>query len=67
MIHAYAGLTAFGVTPLIYVSGTAKPLNKSSKYKSKGVTAKEYIEVLDTKLLPFIRRIFQGKGMEFIF
>lgn len=60
-LHVYAGITAFGKTPLVFVSGTS---NMAPRYKSakgqllKGVGAAEFQHVLGKHLIPEAQDIF---------
>jgi hypothetical protein len=60
-LHAYAGITAFGKTQLVFVSGTTgmRPSFKNAKGEyMKGVGAAEFQHVLRTKLVPAAEEIF---------
>jgi DDE superfamily endonuclease len=60
-LHAYAGITAFGKTHLVFVSGTTgmRPSFKNGKGEwMKGVGAAEFQHVLQTKLVPSAEEIF---------
>lgn len=48
-VHAYGGITYYGQTELIFVSGTSaykSPFRSSRSKRSKGCGAYEYCEVL---------------------
>ena len=54
-IHAYGGISYYGKTQLVFVSGTSQyksPFVQNKKRKSKGCGAYEYCQVLKEKLLP---------------
>lgn len=62
-IHAYAGVTKFGKTDLIFSTGTTGLKNGYEK-ANRGVGAEEYVEsVLKKGLLPQARAIFGRQGI----
>jgi hypothetical protein len=66
-LHVYAGITAWGKTPLVFASGTT--LGAQRKYYSakgtvlKGVGAAEFQEILEHKLVPAAEDIFDAMGV----
>jgi hypothetical protein len=62
-VHAYAGIAWFGITPLFVASGTtglkARFKDKTGKFY-KGVSRKEYLDILTNKLLPAARKVLRG-------
>ncbi len=63
-IHAYGGITYYGLTDLVMVSGTSQydsPFRSTRSKRSKGCGAYEYCQVLKQKLLPQAREIFKDK------
>ena len=51
-VHAYAAVTKWGKTQLFFTAGTT-----GMKFPSKGVNAKIYVELLDSKLIPAIKHL----------
>jgi transposase len=66
-LHVYAGITAWGKTPLVFASGTT--LGAQRKYYStkgtvlKGVGAAEFQDILEHKLVPAAEDIFDAVGL----
>lgn len=60
-VHAYAGLSFYGVTPLYVATGTSGLKNlytdKQGK-KHRGVSQAEYLNLLRVNLIPSIRQVF---------
>ena len=53
-VHVYAGLSAFGVTPLFFVEGTS-----GVKHLPTSVTAQKYINILHNCLIPAFNTIMK--------
>lgn len=66
-VHAYAGISYHGQTNLLFVSGTTGYTYESEGRKLKGVGAKEYSELLCSKLLPSICRLYGDQKGNMIF
>jgi transposase len=64
-VHVYAGITRFGATPLVRVTGTTGLAARFTKprgvEKYRGVGAKEFQQVLRRHLLPEAKKLFRGK------
>jgi len=66
VLNIYAGLTKHGMTKCHIVAGSSKhkTQHKNKKgEKAKNITASEYVEVLNTTLLPEATRIFSTTGV----
>lgn len=71
-LHVYGGVTRYGTSPLHYATGTSKQQSKyvyaagggSKGAAMRGVGHQEYIDVLDTTLLPAANTLFKGTGWQ---
>lgn len=71
-LHVYAGITKYGVTRLIRVTGSTKHTKKYFKYCKKakamvqhtGVGAEEFQEVLGQELQPQGQQLFSAAGVQ---
>ena len=61
-VHVYAGLSAFGVTPLFFVQGTS-----GDKSLPTSVTSAKYINILEGCMLPAFNRLMQYNVRRAIF
>ena len=61
-VHVYAGLTAFGVTPLFFVEGTS-----GAKNLPTSETSAKYVNMLQNCMLPAFNMLMQGKVRRPIF
>ena len=65
-VHAYMGMTWWGVTSLKFVTGSdklpRKYINAKTKQPQLGVGSKEYNDVLQQHLIPEGNRLFQQAG-----
>jgi hypothetical protein len=65
-LHAYAGISIYGKTPLFFVTGTTG-LNtnfyNSKGEKLRGVGAEEFQEMMEKQLLPAAEQIFAAAGV----
>lgn len=66
-LHAYAGITYYGATSLIFVSVSNGHSRSTRSFGSKGVGAEEYCTILEDKLLPEAQRLFRGNIESFVF
>lgn len=66
-VHAYAGLTYYGVTPLFFVTGTTGLKTKPGMKKTRGCNAAEYCDLVENRLWPSITQLFQGREENVIF
>jgi hypothetical protein len=57
-VHVYAAITEWGKTNLFVSAGTT-----GLKSKSKGVTAKVYVKLLEEKLMPACRQLMECRPM----
>lgn len=66
-VHAYMGVTYFGVTPLVFVTGTSNQksafINPANQQLYRGVCAREYREHVLSKLIPAGQKLFSQSGM----
>ena len=63
-LHVYAGITCYGATPLIPVTGTTGMVSRFTKprgvEKHRGVCAREFQQVLSRHLLPEAKKLLRG-------
>lgn len=63
-LHVYAGITCFGATKLIRVTGTTGMVSRFTKprgvEKHRGVCAREFQQVLSRHLVPQAKRLLRG-------
>lgn len=57
-VHAYAGISYYGKTSLVFATGTTGLNARSKKGKDKGVNSIEYCEILKNQLIPQAKEIF---------